>query len=226
AALYFAKLFGVDHKVDISPLFETTKAFERGIRVIDECLQNPAFAAYVRKRGRLCIQTGFSDAGRHLGQTVAAVSVEWLRLKLADLMRDRGFKDVEVVVFDTHGESIGRGGHPESFRARLEYVASPISRNQFQANGVTLKEEVSFKGGDGYLLFITPSVAFTSITRILEYVLERPKDGVDMDPAYVTEEDFTKEFFITIRHFNEMVMDDPNYAALLDAFGANLLFPS
>lgn len=226
SALYFAKLFGVAHRVDISPLFETTKAFERGIRVIDECLQNPSFAAYIRQRGRLCIQTGFSDAGRHLGQTVAAVSVEWLRLKLADLMRDRGFKDVEVVVFDTHGESIGRGGHPESFRARLEYVASPVSRHQFQENGVTLKEEVSFQGGDGYLLFITPSIAFTSVTRILEYVLEPPKDGADKDPAYIAEEDFTKEFFITIRHFNELVMDDPNYATLLDTFGANLLFPS
>ncbi|HVJ43148.1 MAG TPA: phosphoenolpyruvate carboxylase [Dongiaceae bacterium] len=226
SALYFAKLFGVEHRVDISPLFETTKAFERGIRVIDECLQNPSFAAYVRKRGRLCIQTGFSDAGRHLGQTVAAVSVEWLRLKLADLMRDRGFKDVEVVVFDTHGESIGRGGHPESFRARLEYVASPVSRHQFLANDIKLKEEVSFQGGDGYLLFITPSAAFTSVTRILEYVLERPKEGTDKDPAYVAEEDFTKEFFLTIRHFNEMVMDDPNYATLLDAFGANLLFSS
>ncbi|CAN0503683.1 unnamed protein product, partial [Phaeothamnion confervicola] len=50
AALYFAKLFGVEAKVDISPLFETTKAFERGIRVIDECLQNPDYAAYVRQR--------------------------------------------------------------------------------------------------------------------------------------------------------------------------------
>ncbi|HVI89734.1 MAG TPA: phosphoenolpyruvate carboxylase [Dongiaceae bacterium] len=226
AALYFAKLFGVEHRIDISPLFETTKAFERGIRVIDESLQNPSFAEYIRKRGRLCIQTGFSDAGRHLGQTVAAVSVEWLRLKLADLMRDRGFADVEVVVFDTHGESIGRGGHPESFRARLEYAASPVSRHQFQKNKVKAKEEISFQGGDGYLHFITPPIAFTSITRILDYILEEPKDGVDTDPAYVAEEDFTKEFFITIRHFNEKVMDDPNYAALLDAFGANLLFPS
>ncbi len=226
SALYFAKLFGVEHRIDISPLFETTKAFERGIRVIDEALQNPSFAEYVRKRGRLCIQTGFSDAGRHLGQTVAAVSVEWLRLKMADLMRDRGFTDVEVVIFDTHGESIGRGGHPSSFRARLEYVASPVSRHQFQKNNVRAKEEVSFQGGDGYLLFITPSIAFTSVTRILEYILEEPKDGVDTDPLYVAEEDFTKEFFITIRHFNERVMDDPNYAALLDTFGANLLFPS
>ena len=46
------------------------------------------------------------------------------------------------------------------------------------------------------------------------------------DPAYTVEEDYIKEFFITIRRFNEQVMNDPNYAALLDSFGANLLYPS
>lgn len=226
AALYFAKLFGVAGKVDISPLFETTKAFERGIRVIDECLQNPAFAAYVRQRGRLCIQTGFSDAGRHLGQTVAAISVEWLRLKLAELMRQRGFDDVELVIFDTHGESIGRGGHPEDFRARLEYVASPVSRQNFAQAGIRVKEEASFQGGDGYLYFITPDVALASVTRILEYMLPIPTDDVESDPAYRQDEDYVKEFFITIRRFNEEVMNDPAYAALLDTFGGNLLFIS
>jgi phosphoenolpyruvate carboxylase len=226
AALYFARLFGVDHKVDISPLFETTKAFERGVRVIDECLQNPAFAAYIRKRGRLCIQTGFSDAGRALGQTVAAISVEWLRLKLADLMKERGFTDVELVVFDTHGESIGRGGHPEDFRARLEYIASPASRRHFDETGVRAKEEASFQGGDGYAYFITPDVAFASVTRIMEYMLEPPAPVTDEDPAYKAEEDYIKETFITVRRFNERVMDDPAYATLLDTFGGNLLFVS
>ncbi len=226
AALYFARLFGVDHKVDISPLFETTKAFERGVRVIDECLQQPTFAAYVRKRGRLCIQTGFSDAGRHLGQTVAAISVEWLRLKLGEVMRERGFSDIELVVFDTHGESIGRGGHPEDFRARLEYVASPVSRQQFAANGIRVKEETSFQGGDGYLYFITPDIALASVTRILEYMLEPPETTIADDPAYRVEEDYIKELFITVRRFNERVMDDPAYAALLDTFGGNLLFVS
>ncbi|WP_374374647.1 phosphoenolpyruvate carboxylase [Dongia sp.] len=226
SALYFAKLFGVENKVDISPLFETTKAFERGVRVIDECLQNPSYAAYVRKRGRLCIQTGFSDAGRHLGQTVAAISVEWLRLKLADLMRQRGFDDIELVIFDTHGESIGRGGHPENFEARLEYVASPVSRQHFAQAGIRVKEETSFQGGDGYLYFITPDIALASVTRILEYMLPIPMDDIGSDPAYRQDEDYVKEFFITIRRFNEAVMDDPAYAALLDTFGGNLLFIS
>src|SRR5262249_24923516 len=226
SALYFAKLFGVESKVDISPLFETTKAFERGFRVIDECLQNPDFAAYVRQRRRLCIQTGFSDAGRHLGQTVAAISVEWLRLKLADLLRDRGFTDVELVVFDTHGESIGRGGHPEDFRARLEYVASPVSRHHFARNGVRAKEEASFQGGDGYVYFVTPDIALASVTRILGDMLDLPSTSRDEDPAYRAEEDYIKETFITVRRFNERVMDDPAYATLLDTFGGHLLFTS
>ncbi|HVT51033.1 MAG TPA: phosphoenolpyruvate carboxylase, partial [Dongiaceae bacterium] len=187
AALYFARLFGVEDRVDISPLFETTKAFERGVRVIDECLQHPTFADYVRKRGRLCIQTGFSDAGRALGQTVAAISVEWMRLKLGELMKERGFTDIELVVFDTHGESIGRGGHPEDFRARLEYVASPVSRQQFAANGVRVKEEASFQGGDGYLYFVTPDIALASVTRILEYMLEPSGVTIEDDPAYRAE---------------------------------------
>ncbi|TDQ77532.1 phosphoenolpyruvate carboxylase type 1 [Dongia mobilis] len=224
AALYFAKLFGVADKVDISPLFETTKAFERGVRVIDECLQNPTYAAYVRARGRLCIQTGFSDAGRHLGQTVAAISVEWLRLKLAELMRQRGFDDIELVIFDTHGESIGRGGHPENFQARLEYIASPVSRQHFAQSGIRVKEEASFQGGDGYLYFITPDIALASVARILEYMLPIPTENVESDPAYRQDEDYIKEFFITIRRFNEEVMDDTAYAALLDTFGGNLLF--
>jgi phosphoenolpyruvate carboxylase len=226
AALYFARLFGVEHRVDISPLFETTKAFERGVRVIDECLQQPTFAEYVRKRGRLCIQTGFSDAGRALGQTVAAISVEWLRLKLGELLKERGFPDVELVIFDTHGESIGRGAHPEDFRARLEYVASPVSRQHFVANGVRVKEEVSFQGGDGYLYFVTPEIALASVTRILEYMLEPSAAAMDEDPAYRAEEDYIKELFITVRRFNERVMDDPAYATLLDTFGGNLLFTS
>src|SRR3546814_1739462 len=36
SALYYAKLFDVEDRIDISPLFETPKAFERGITVIEE----------------------------------------------------------------------------------------------------------------------------------------------------------------------------------------------
>ena len=223
-ALYYARLFGVDDKVDTSPLIETAKAFERGARLIDECLQNPHYAAYVRRRGRLCIQTGFSDAGRYMGQTTTAATVELLRARLGAVLVERGFGDVQLVIFDTHGESIGRGGHPSSFADRLAYVAAPASRAQFARLGLEVKQEVSFQGGDGYLYYFTPAIAFATVCRILDFALTPPGDAA-ADPFYA-EYDYITEFFITVRQFNERVMADPAYAALLDAFGPNLLYPA
>jgi phosphoenolpyruvate carboxylase len=223
-ALYYAKLFGVDDRIDISPLFETTKAFERALRVIDDCLQNPEYAAYVRRRGRFCVQTGFSDAGRHLGQTTAAAAVERMRLRVGALLAERGFADIELVMFNTHGESIGRGAHPGSFADRLNYVMSPASRRLYGERGIRCKEEVSFQGGDGYLYFITPAIAFTTLCRVIEFVLSEPEDTAQ-DPYY-RDDDYISEFFIAIQKLNERLMGDPSYAALLDTFSTNLVYPA
>ena len=151
-ALYFARLFGVEDKVEISPLFETTSALEQGGRVIGEALGAASFRAYVRRHGRLCVQTGFSDAGRALGQTAAAYAIERLRFALGRALAQKGLDNVELVIFDTHGESIGRGCHPESFADRLDYVDTPASRLALARLGIACKQEVSFQGGDGYIL--------------------------------------------------------------------------
>jgi phosphoenolpyruvate carboxylase len=223
-ALYFARLFGIAGRLDISPLLETTKAFERGIKVIEDCLTNPHYAAYVRERGRLCIQTGFSDAGRHLGQTTVAATVEHLRQRLTQLLLRLGFADIELVIFDTHGESIGRGAHPSSFADRLAYVASAASRRRFADAGLQVKQELSFQGGDGFLHFLGDPLALATLSRALEFALDPPSDPTE-DPLY-EDWDYVTEFFITVRQFNERMMSDPNFAALLDAFGVNMLYPS
>ena len=49
-ALYFAKLFGIEDKVEISPLFETRVGLERGAEVIAEALAVDSFRAYVRAK--------------------------------------------------------------------------------------------------------------------------------------------------------------------------------
>ena len=72
-ALYFAKLFGIDEKIDISPLFETESAMEHGARFLDAIMGDINYRKYVRKRGRIAIQTGFSDAGRFVGQIPACL---------------------------------------------------------------------------------------------------------------------------------------------------------
>jgi phosphoenolpyruvate carboxylase len=223
-ALYFTRLFGIEDKVDVSPLFETEKALDKGGRVIEELLENEHYRAYVRRRGRLCLQTGFSDAGRYLGQTAAAVAIERLRLRAGELMARFGLEGVQLLIFDTHGESIGRGGHPESLRDRLNYVSTPAARGLFIRNAIPFKEEVSFQGGDGYVYFMNPTSAFATVCRILENVLETPQAS-EGDPFY-EDTDYVTEFFSTIKGFNTQVMDDANYAALLGAFGTNMLYPS
>src|SRR5262249_9483479 len=67
-------------------------------------------------------------------------------------------------------------------------------------------------------------VAFATLARILEFALTPPGEPAD-DPLY-DEWDYLTEFFITVRQFNERMMNDPNFAALLDAFGVNMLYPS
>lgn len=220
-AVYFAKLFGVDDKLDISPLFETSTALERGEQLISKLLDNPHFMKYVKTRGRLCIQTGFSDAGRYLGQTAASMAIERLRMKLVRLLAHSGLSEVELVIFDTHGESIGRGAHPLSFRHRVAYTSPPASRALMKASKVRFKQEVSFQGGDGYLLFQTEDLAFATLTELLSELLTPVENNDDL---FYQDTSTSLDFFITTKAFNEDLLGDENYAALLGVTGPNLLF--
>ncbi len=222
AALYFARLFGVEKQIDISPLFETPKALSRGAVIIDELLSNPHYKSYVQGRRRLCVQTGFSDAGRHLGQTAASFAIEDFRLRLSKVLKKHGMSDIELVIFNTHGESIGRGAHPADFPSRLAYVMSPRSRQELSESGVLLKEELSFQGGDGYVYFMNPSLALAVIARLMEFASRK---GIVEDPFY-EEADYVFEFFTIIRQFNQRIMADPDYALLLNEYGRYLLYPT
>ena len=115
-ALYFAKLFGIDDRIDISPLFETRKALERGAQIVEGALAVPAYRDYLRRRGRVCIQTGFSDAGRYMGQAAASVAIEKIRLGMARALADHGLADLGLTVFLPHGEH--RPGRPPGRRRR------------------------------------------------------------------------------------------------------------
>jgi phosphoenolpyruvate carboxylase len=219
-ALYFAKLFGVEDKIEISPLFESLTGLEQGGRVVAEALGVASYRDYIRRQGRLCIQTGYSDAGRALGQIAAANAIEQLRRAVGKELAAQGLAEVELVIFDTHGEAIGRGGHPGGFADRLAYVDTPVSRREFAALGIAHKQEVSFQGGDGYLHFLTEASAFAALTRMLEHALTPPDLAED---RFYIETGYVQEFFSVIQRFNQQIMDDPSYGALLSAYGPNML---
>jgi phosphoenolpyruvate carboxylase len=220
AALYFARLFGIDDKVDVSPLFETESAMEHGGRFLDALLGEPAYQSYARGRGRVSIQTGFSDAGRFIGQLPAALAIERLHGRLARLMGKHGLTDVAALIFNTHGESMGRGAHPSSIADRMLYPMSTWARAQFAEQGVQLEIEASFQGGDGYLLFRTPELALATLTRIAE-AEARPVPTTD-DPFY-KRTDISLDFYRGIRSVQRDYLASRTYARAITAFGLGLL---
>ncbi len=220
AALYFAKLFGIEDRVDVSPLFETESAMEHGARFLDAMIGEPAYRTYARGRGRVSIQTGFSDAGRFVGQIPAALAIERLHGRLARTMGKHGLTDVAALVFNTHGESMGRGAHPSSIADRMRYPMSVWARQQFAALGIKTEIEASFQGGDGYLFFRTPELALATFTRIAEAESEALPEGED--PFY-TRTDISLDFYRGIRRVQRDHLASRTYARAITAFGLGLL---
>ncbi|RIV80458.1 phosphoenolpyruvate carboxylase [Aurantiacibacter xanthus] len=222
AAVYFAKLFGIADKVDCSPLFETETALEHGGRFLDELLAEPEYQDYVRKRGRVSIQAGFSDAGRFVGQLPASLAIERLQGRLAEAMDANGLTDVSALIFNTHGESMGRGAHPTKMADRLDWALSPWAKRRFVRAGIALEPEVSFQGGDGYLWFATPELALAMLTRI---AVLRPND-TDADVApdeFYRRTDLSLDFYRAIKEHQRDHLESRTYSRAITAFGLGLL---
>lgn len=228
-ALWLARLFGIEDRVQISPLFETADALERGARVLDEALRNPHWREYLRRTGTLSLQFGYSDSGRYVGQLAASYLIERLRLKIAETLAKHRVTDVEVILFDTHGESIGRGAHPLRLIDRLKYLSPTRSRKELTRARLLVREESAFQGGDGYLFFGTEALARATVARIAEHAFDEDADPdadrLPPDPVY-DDPDFAQDFFTTIQAGMTGLVNDPGYAALLGSFGPALLDPT
>ncbi|SON57687.1 Phosphoenolpyruvate carboxylase [Hartmannibacter diazotrophicus] len=220
-AFYFSKLFGVDHKIDVSPLFETPAALESASRFFEALASTPEYCEMVRKRGRIAIQTGFSDSGRFMGQIPAALAIERLHGQLARTCERHGLTDVEVLIFDTHGESAGRGAHQRSFVDRSLYVFSPWARMQFETLGIKVKHEVTFQGGDGFVYFETPELALATVSRLIEAEADwRDLAGED---ALYSRTNFSLDFYRRVANFHDHLLDDRAYHVTLGSFAPGLL---
>jgi len=219
-ALFFAKLLGVEKIVDISPLFETPAALETGPRLIERLLQEDAYRDYVRGRGRICVQTGYSDAGRFIGQIAAGLAHERLHFGLAQVVNKANLANVETLIFSTHGESMGRGAYPGPMRRRLRYVFSGEARWRFFRHGLPVKHETSFQGGDGYLFFANREFA----TRALATIVISGRDPGEGEDHFYADVNLALDFQLRLRDYQQQLFAHPGYRALLGAFGTNLLF--
>lgn len=234
ATLWLARLFGIqDHQIDISPLFETESALENGETILEEAFRSKHWRDYLRANGKLSLQFGYSDSGRYVGQLAAGALVERLRLRALALLKEHGMDDVSLLMFDTHGESIGRGAHPFSLRERLSYFSPPHARQVLRKAGTACRVESAFQGGDGYTLFGNEALALSTVATLAEFVSDDDQAFSDaeatgkihsdgLDPLY-ERPDFAVDFFSTIALKMGDLIDDPGYTALLSAFGPALI---
>lgn len=222
--LYIAKLYGLENHLDISPLFETADALNNGGRIISKMLSNPVYRSYVQKRGVFAIQTGFSDAGRFMGQIPATLAIERLQSHFAQEMERHGIKNVTSIVFNTHGEGAGRGGHPGTIAERVDYAMSPWAVHQFEKRGLHLCHETSFQGGDGYMWFQTSELAMATVFSLID-VRHHDRSKAE-DDVFYTDRDFSWDMFRTIGSEQDSLYNDPNYVGLLGGFGQNMLVPT
>lgn len=216
AALYLARHYGVNTKLDISPLFETPEALETGGRFIERLLDEPEFATYVRRRGHLAIQLGFSDSGRFIGQIAGNMAIERIHNLILRALAPR-VPGAALLIFNTHGESMGRGAWPGTFQQRFEHLLTPWTRSNAATLGVPIIHESSFQGGDGYLHFATPELAETAMGHWCQDALAPVEPPAAADPFY-TRTDLVWDFYRALRAWHERFFTNPDYGRLLTDF--------
>ncbi|HRO04481.1 MAG TPA: phosphoenolpyruvate carboxylase, partial [Terricaulis sp.] len=200
-AIYLARLYGIEDRLDVSPLFEAPDVIERGGRIMERLLDEPEYVDYITRRQRLCVQYGFSDSGRFMGQIAADAGIERLHVLLSRAMAARGVKGVEALIFNTHGESMGRGAYPGAMQARLDYLMTPWVRARFAHDGVPVHAEVSFQGGDGYVHFQTPALAAATLRAVAAWAFQAPR-GKAKD-AFYADINFSWDVYRAVKTWQE-----------------------
>ncbi len=220
-ALYMARQYGVDQQLDISPLFETPEALETAGRFIEQLLSEREYMKYVRGRGYLSVQLGFSDAGRFIGQVSADMAIERIHNLISRALSEADEDgDLALLIFNTHGESMGRGAYPGTFKQRFDHLLTHWTRRQSRKRGVALRHEVSFQGGDGFLHFANTDLASSTYAAFAEHLLSEPEPKGD--PFY-TRTDLVWDFYRALRLWHERLFSNEDYAHLLSDFATNFL---
>lgn len=221
-AVYLARLYGVEKKLDISPLFETPQALESGGRFIERLLHEPEYRDYVSGRGVMSIQLGFSDSGRFMGQCAADLAIERLQVLFARALGEAGLPNIEALVFNTHGESMGRGAHPGSFKNRLDHLTTPWVRSRFAKANTRLRTECSFQGGEGYTHFQTPELATQTLSMIWAHAMSPLV--YDHEDRFYSDINYSWDVYRGLKTWQEGLFEREDYRKILSGFAIRLLF--
>ena len=147
------------------------------------------------------------------------MAIERIHNLIARALAAKG-ADVDLLIFNTHGESMGRGAWPGSFEQRFDHLLTPWTRGGARARGLQLRHEVSFQGGDGFLHFANPNLAEATMAAWCSHTLSDPEDRSE-DPFY-TRTDLVWDFYRSLRAWQERLFVNEDYGRLLGAFSSGL----
>ena len=130
--------------------------------------------------------------------------------------------DVAALIFNTGGESMGRGCHPTGIDDRFKWQMSPWARRRFLRAGIRLEPELSYQGGDGYLWFGSDELALATLTRMAEKPLWAADPSAPTDVFY-RRTDLSLDFYRAIRRVQHGHLESATYSRAITAFGLGML---
>ena len=189
--------------------------------MLEEALRSPHYRDYLKKTGRLALQFGYSDSGRYVGQLAASYLIERLRLKIGQTLEHHGVTGVEVILFDTHGESIGRGAHP-GLAGRPAEISSPTaSRQALGRAGLKVREEARSRAATAICCSARRNWRWRrSPASPSRPIIRRPARSRTRSTPIRTSPPISSPRSAPNM---EGLVEDAGYAALLGAFGPSLL---
>ncbi len=177
-ALAYAKELGIDKHIDICPLFEDRNGIDAAEDVVKLLYSTPEYRSYIEARGVAGFQLGYSDSGRYDGQPSAGAYMELVKGLILKQHKRYALDQVDICFFDTHGESPGRGAHPGGITQRIAYNNSGFTQQQAKRQGIKLRSETSWQGGDGYLWHDNVASSLAVLTAVLDHVTQDHRASV------------------------------------------------
>mgnify|MGYP006219244431 FL=1 len=150
------------------------------------------------------------------------MAIERLQLKILRSLKAKVGTSIDLLIFNTHGESLGRGGAQARIAQRQAWLMTPYVRQQAAELGISLFHQSSFQGGDGYRLFGSEELAKATMRGLFVAEIEPPQGECATD-AFYQQTDFSLDLFLALKTWHEQLLNDPNYSDLIDLFGSNLL---
>jgi phosphoenolpyruvate carboxylase len=99
---------GKNHKVDVTPLFETVPDLKNARGVMQMLYENGRYKSHLERRGnKQYVMLGFSDGTKDGGYLMANWAIYQAKQELSEISREYG---IEVVFFDGRGGPPARGG--------------------------------------------------------------------------------------------------------------------